>query len=158
MTIMVDEIRLSTMVERANGVWRKYPCDQSKLSEMLGSSKRDSLGEKYWAFIKCGCFIAPNFYLNKDDPTLVKALNCVEVGEDRDDRPLYYFLDNGRYAVSSDNGLMFVASSTAEFFDAFITYAEWVDEVIVSNGSSALIESQFSQDDLARLLSRYTRS
>lgn len=132
---------------RADIVWGKHQPITASTSKLLGASDFDELGRKSWSELARISFVAPNFYLNRETPNYIEALNCLEVGSDRDDRPLYYFLSTGRYALSSDRGLLFVAKSSLQLFECFLTYGEWIEKIIETYGSKAFNENGFLVED-----------
>lgn len=141
-----DDI-LEKLKARADIVWGKHEPCASSTSKLLGTSNFDELGRKSWSELARVCFVAPNFYLNRENPNYIEPLNCLEVGADRDDRPLYYFLSTGHYALSSDRGLLFVANSSLQLFECFLIYGEWIEEIIKTYGSKAIIEKRFLVKD-----------
>lgn len=145
---------LLELKERADRVWEKSASDTSVVSELLGSSEADLYGQDYWLVLSLSSFVAPNFFIEREHPVFIEALNCLKVGEDRDDCPLYYFLSNGAYAVSTNKGLLLVATSTHIFFETFVLYAEWVEEIVKDHGSNSLREYQFSINNLIALEAR----
>ena len=143
--------KLSDLEARADTVWGPRPNPNAKLSGLLGSSESDEAGQEYWESLFRTSFVAPNFYFEDECPQVLKTSHSLQVGQDRDDRPLYYFLADGSYSISSDSGLLMVARSSEELFTAFITYAEWIDDIILLHGTSAIVDSQFSEKDLVVL-------
>ena len=123
--------------KRANDVWERPPSETSVVSTLLGSSAVDMHGQDYWHSMSLSSFMAPNFFIERENPVYLQALNCIQMGEDRNDCPLYYFLSNGTYSVSTNEGLLLVATSTHSFFESFIIYAEWVEEVLKDHGLSS---------------------
>lgn len=156
MSRSASQKRLRDLGDRAVVFWEKAPFDTSDVSVLLGSSEHDVLGEECWQNLGLSSFVAPNIYLNWEDPVLLEALNCVEMGSDRNDCPLYYFLEVGAYAISTNLGLLFLAQSTLELFEAFVLYAEWVEEVLQNRGSNAVVDSKYSRSDIANLEERLT--
>ncbi len=144
-------IELYELKLRADEVWERPPSETGTISKILGSSEVDVHGQDYWLTMSLSSFMAPNFFIERENPFFLKSLNCVQLGEDRNNSPLYYFLSNGTYAVSTNEGLLLVANSTHTFFEAFILYAEWVEGVLKKHGSPSLINYQFTEYDLTVL-------
>lgn len=143
---------------RADIIWGEALDEKSTPPKLLGASELDRLGERSWAELARVSFVAPNFYLNRESPNFIESLHCLDVGSDRDDRPLYYFLSTGHYALSSDGGLIFVANSSLELFECFLIYGEWVEKILATYGPNALNDNDFLTEDtyvLENLLTEY---
>ena len=155
MTDIEEPENLRPLIKRAKAVWGDRSNQPLVRSKFLGSANLDYNGQNYWSLMNCGSFIAPNFFIEQEKPKQLSSLNCIEMGSDRDDRPLYYFLDTGKYVVASDQGLLVVATSTAEFFEVFVSYAEWVEKILLSHGPDAFTAYKFSASDLGALEQKF---
>ena len=145
------EHSLTRMSARADKVWGQRASFAGNISSLLGSSKNDAMGGDCWESLYRVNFVAPNFYLNASEPKIESILDCIEVGSDRGDRPLYYSLSTGGYAISTNQGLSLVAISSLHFFELFISYAEWVEEIIRKHDEDGFIDSSFNQEDVIAL-------
>jgi len=121
------------------------------ISDLLGSSLSDIDGEEIWHRLVRTAFIAPNFYLEIENPNFITQLDCVNIGSDRDDRSLYYFLKSGYYVLSTNKGFLHIAHSTFNFFDLFLTYGEWVEKIIFNYGDGAYRNASYTESDIDNL-------
>jgi len=144
-------MKLNRMKDRADSVWGAESQLKGALSDLLGSSACDIEGQTYWKVAFRTSFIAPHFYIETETPLYDAALNALRLGEDQFDRPLYYFIDSGAYAISTDSGLLFVAGSTEQFFESFISFAEWIDVIIACYGNEAFEQGDFKIEDVKSL-------
>lgn len=153
-TKLTRKLRVNDLIEelekRSDEIWGAKE-DRTQISNLLGSSADDPAGLIAWKRLARTAFIAPNFYLELEKPKLFKKLSCIEVGSDRDDRPLYYFLKSGYYALSTNKGLLYVAKSSLNLFSLFLTYGEWVEEINSQHGNDTFTEGYFSEADVKEL-------
>jgi hypothetical protein len=123
--------KIITLAKRAKLVWDEYDI-LSRLTKEQAQLITSHEEEVYLLSVISFCeWVAPNMCFSLEKIDFSKLGDKVKVGEDRDDRPIYWYRNTGHLYVDGGHSMMLLlADDWIVLYEILISYAEMMDQYL----------------------------